>query len=253
MIRPTLTKFLLKIFSYGRCLLLLPEFLGLFLPRCPFGWKLRPALFNSKVGCSGGGEGILVTIVSSECGWGNFDDCLGEEGEEVSFMKSFFEILYVLFFSWRFSFFPEATLKRLPTATEAEVKQVISAQLKYAPDRAHGGGRGNDGRVTQRSWNGSGTANPQLWEICYCIYLGLSDKTTYNFFMERSFHSSHMIHVEKMRINWVISFFVICCFSTNICVRSRKKRRKIATPDFKKYTPPSVENKIVGCVSFNLF
>ena len=152
-------------------------------------------------------EGFLVTIVSSECGWGNFDDCLGEEREEVSFMKSFFEMLYVLFFSWRFSFFPEATLKRLPTATEAEVKQVISAQLKYAPDRAHGGGRGKDGRVTQRSWNGSGTANPQLLENCYCIYLGLSDKTTYNFFMERSFHSSQMIHVEKMRINWVISFF----------------------------------------------
>ena len=166
-------------------------------------------------------------------------------------MKSFFEMLYVLFFSWRFSFFPEATLKRLPTATEAEVKQVISAQFKYAPDRAHGGGRGKDGRVTQRSWNGSGTANPQLLENCYCIYLGLSDKTTYNFFMERSFHSSQMIHVEKMRINWVISFFVICCFSTNICVRSRKKSRKIATPDLKKYTPPSVS--LLVCFSKSYF
>ena len=47
--------------------------------------------------------------------------------------------------------FSEAALKRLPTATEAEVKQVISAQLKYPPDRAHGGGRGNDSRVTERS------------------------------------------------------------------------------------------------------
>ena len=45
--------------------------------------------------------------------------------------------------------FSEAAFKRLPTATEAEVKQVILAQPKYAPDRAHGGGRGNDGRVTE--------------------------------------------------------------------------------------------------------
>ena len=48
--------------------------------------------------------------------------------------------------------FSEAAFKRLSTATEAEVKQVISAQLKYAPDRPHGGGHGrNDGRVTERS------------------------------------------------------------------------------------------------------
>ena len=40
--------------------------------------------------------------------------------------------------------FSEAALKRLPTATEAEVKQLISAQLKYAPSRAHGGGRVTD-------------------------------------------------------------------------------------------------------------
>ena len=60
------------------------------------------------------------------------------------------------------SSFLETALKRLPTATEAEVKQVISAQLKYAPDRAHGGGRGNDGRGIERSGNGSGTSNPQL-------------------------------------------------------------------------------------------
>ena len=58
------------------------------------------------------------------------------------------------------SSFTEAALKRLPTATEAEVKQVISAQLKYAPDRAQGGGRGNDGRAIERSGNGSGTSNP---------------------------------------------------------------------------------------------
>ena len=119
-------------------------------------------------------EGFLVTIVSSECGWGNSDDCLWEEGEEVSFKESIFEILYVLLFSWRFIFFFRSRIKGLPTATEAEVKQVISAQLKYAPDRAHGGGRGNDGRVIERSWNGSGTSNPQLNNF-YCIYLGLSD------------------------------------------------------------------------------
>ena len=113
LIRSTLTKALLKVLSYGRCLLLLPEFLGLFLPRCPFGWKLRPALFNSKVGCSGGGEGILVTIVSSECGWGNFDDCLGEEGGEVTFKESFFEIFYVLLLSWRFIFFFRSRIKKV--------------------------------------------------------------------------------------------------------------------------------------------
>ena len=47
------------------------------------------------------------------------------------------------------SSFSEAALKSLPTATEAEV--IILGQLKYAPDRVHGGGRGNDGRVTERS------------------------------------------------------------------------------------------------------
>ena len=88
LIRVTLAKFLLKVLSYGRCLLLLPEFLGLFLPRCPFGWKRRPVLFHNKLVCSGGGEEFWVTIVSSECGWGNFDDYLGEEGEEVSFKES---------------------------------------------------------------------------------------------------------------------------------------------------------------------
>ena len=72
------------------------------------------------------------------------------------------------------SSFSEAAFERLPTTSEAKVKQVISAQLKYAPDRTHGGGRGNDGRVTERSWNGSGTSNPQLHNF-YCIYLGLSD------------------------------------------------------------------------------
>ena len=67
-----------------------------------------------------------------------------------------------MYFCWAegLSSFSEAALKRLPTATEAEVKQVISAQLKYAPDRPHGGGHGrNDGRVTEGSWNGSGTSN----------------------------------------------------------------------------------------------
>ena len=60
------------------------------------------------------------------------------------------------------SSFSEVAFKRLPTATEAEGKQVISAQLKYAPDKAHGGGRGNNDRVSERSWNASGTSNPQL-------------------------------------------------------------------------------------------
>ena len=58
------------------------------------------------------------------------------------------------------SSFSEVAFKRLPT--EAEGKQVISAQLKYAPDKAHGGGHRNDGRVSERSWNASGTSNPQL-------------------------------------------------------------------------------------------
>ena len=49
------------------------------------------------------------------------------------------------------SSFSEVAFKRLPTATEAEGKQVISAQLKYAPDKAHGGGRGNNDRVSERS------------------------------------------------------------------------------------------------------
>ena len=60
------------------------------------------------------------------------------------------------------SSFLESALKRLPTTTEADVKQVISAQLKYAPDRVHGGGHGNDGRGIERSENESGTSNPQL-------------------------------------------------------------------------------------------
>ena len=63
------------------------------------------------------------------------------------------------------SSFLESALKRLPTATKAEVKQVILAQLKYAPDRAHDGGRGNDGRGIERSGNEGGTSNPQLREI----------------------------------------------------------------------------------------
>ena len=105
----------------------------------------------------------------------------GKKGRKSVLKKVF--LRYYMYFSSAegLSSFAEAALKRLPTATEAEVKQVISAQLKYAPDRAHGGGRGNDGRVTERSWNGSGTSNPQLWENFSCIYLGLSDKTTHNF------------------------------------------------------------------------
>ena len=83
-------------------------------------------------------EATLTTV------WGN-------KGRKSVLKKVF--LRYYMYFSSAegLSFFAEAALKRLPTATEAEVKQVISAQLKYAPDRAHGGGRGNDGRVTERS------------------------------------------------------------------------------------------------------
>ena len=42
------------------------------------------------------------------------------------------------------SSFPETPLKKLRTMTGAEVKQVISAQLKYASGRAHGGNRGSN-------------------------------------------------------------------------------------------------------------
>ena len=35
------------------------------------------------------------------------------------------------------SSFLESALKRLPAATEDEIKQVISTQFKYAPDTAH--------------------------------------------------------------------------------------------------------------------
>ena len=83
-------------------------------------------------------EATLTTV------WGN-------KGRKSVLKKVF--LRYYMYFSSAegLSSFAEAALKRLPTATEAEVKQVISAQLKYAPDRAHGGGRGNDGRVTERS------------------------------------------------------------------------------------------------------
>ena len=154
LIRATLTKALLKVLSYGRCHFFQSSWAS-FCPGALLAESTDQYSFIISLV-----EGFLVTIVSSECGWGNSDDCLWEEGEEVSFKESIFEILYVLLFSWRFIFFFRSRIKGLPTATEAEVKQVISAQLKYAPDRAHGGGRGNDGRVTERSWNGSGTSNP---------------------------------------------------------------------------------------------
>ena len=60
------------------------------------------------------------------------------------------------------SSFLESALKRLPAATEDEIKQVISTQFKYAPDTAHDGGRRSDGRGIERSGNGSRTLNPQF-------------------------------------------------------------------------------------------
>ena len=74
----------------------------------------------------------------------------GKKGRKSVLKKVFLRYMYFCSAEGLPSF-SEAALKRLPTATEAEVKQVISAQLKYAPDRPHGGGSRNDGRVTERS------------------------------------------------------------------------------------------------------
>ena len=49
------------------------------------------------------------------------------------------------------SSFPKASLKKLRTTTAAEVKQVTSAQLQYAPDRVHSGGRGNNDQGIESS------------------------------------------------------------------------------------------------------
>ena len=77
--------------------------------------------------------------------------------------KSFFTKLLMRNFpsAEGLSFFQEPGLKRLPTATEAQVKQVILAQLKYAHNRAHRGGYGNDGRGIEQSGNGRGTSKTQ--------------------------------------------------------------------------------------------
>ena len=74
----------------------------------------------------------------------------GKKGRKSVLKKVFLRYMYFCS-AEGVSPFSEAAFKRLSTATEAEVKQVISAQLKYAPDRAHGGGSRNDGRVTERS------------------------------------------------------------------------------------------------------
>ena len=74
----------------------------------------------------------------------------GKKGRKSVLKKVFLRCMYFCSAEGLCSF-SEAAFKRLPTATEAEVKRVILAQLKYAPDRAHGGGRGNDGRVIERS------------------------------------------------------------------------------------------------------
>ena len=153
------------------------------------------------------------------------------------------------------SCFLESALKRLPTATEAEVKQVISAQLKYAPDRAHGGGRGKDGRRIERSGNGSGTLNPQLREIMreFFTVFTLDCQTKQQIIFRGTFFLLFTYDLRRENENKLSFIFVICCFSTNTCALSREKKLKIATPDLKKYTPLFVENKIVGCVSFSLF
>ena len=73
----------------------------------------------------------------------------GKKGRR-SVLKKVFLRYYIYFCSAEgLSSFSEVAFKRLPT--EAEGKQVISAQLKYAPDKAHGGGHRNDGRVSERS------------------------------------------------------------------------------------------------------
>ena len=125
----------------------------------------------------------------------------------------------------------ETAVKRLPTVTEAEVKQVMLAQFKYAYDRMHGGGRGNDGRAIERSGNGSGTSNPQLWENYYCNYLGLSDKTAVIFRgkFASSFCSSDMIHIEKMKINWVNSFLLFVAFQQTLLHCHAKKAKNCHT------------------------
>lgn len=46
-------------------------------------------------------------------------------------------------------YFPENALKRQLTATEAEIKQVTLAQLRYASDRAYDGGCRNNARGTK--------------------------------------------------------------------------------------------------------
>ena len=74
----------------------------------------------------------------------------GKKGRKSVLKKVFLRYMYFCS-AEGLSSFSEAAFERLPTTSEAKVKQVISAQLKYAPDRTHGGGRGNDGRVTERS------------------------------------------------------------------------------------------------------
>ena len=74
----------------------------------------------------------------------------GKKGRKSVLKKVFLRCMYFCSAEGLCSF-SEAAFKRLPTATEAEVKQVILAQLKFTPDRVHGGGHGNDGRVIEQS------------------------------------------------------------------------------------------------------
>ena len=62
------------------------------------------------------------------------------------------------------------------------------------------------------------------------------------FFISHSFHSSHLIHVEEMKTNRVI-IFVNCCLFQNICARSRKVTKKIATPKEVNTPFPKSEKK----------
>ena len=70
---------------------------------------------------------VILTLIATR----------GKEGRESVLRRFFFRYMYFPAAEGLSSFL-EFALKRLPTATEADVKQVISAQLKYAPDRALG-------------------------------------------------------------------------------------------------------------------
>ena len=67
---------------------------------------------------------------------------------------------------------------------------------------------------------------PNSFFYLACTVTNVTQNKRY-FFMPHSFHSSHLIHVEEIKTNWVIIFVN---FFRNICARSRKVTLKIATP-----------------------